>query len=490
MAETSVLSELLYEVVPHWSGRIKKYLPKEEQKSTGLIITPKTVAAEKNKAEKIENADNTSNVSNRPQTPQEASTAPILEGKALEPKSALVGSGVAVKGRGFDEDRPRMRSTGAYPPPTTPPYPGPGPTPDAAAAAKAAALVEAHHSKLLTALHGTSRLDAKPDTSKSRFSSITGPVVYYDGESQHMLCDLWTALNGKRGGLRKEMMGLKRRQQMAPRFLIEVTDSDEDDDGSKKEDGEDDEADPAAEMLRIRMKMERERMKRMNRRAGGPPMGMDALPFKRARTMAGQLPPMPANDKESAEDEKLKTLLEHIDESLDKACKAAETVAFVWLKGDAYDGHLKFILSRLKDVAAKIEESGFVKKEEPAKNQPTDTKMRDVPPAAEESKMAPPANTAKPRPNTPPRIPEATRKKSDTTMRDVDAIAPGVEIDSSERTVVPKQPQRIQRKESGTSSEESKAPSMDEAVDVKPIAVEVPKEHEKTAVAGVGPSQA
>ncbi|RPB22126.1 hypothetical protein L211DRAFT_755003, partial [Terfezia boudieri ATCC MYA-4762] len=167
---------------------------------------------------------------------------------------------------------------------------------------------------------GICRLDAKPQGSKSRFSLLTGPVVMYDGESQRMLNDLWTSLNNQRGGLRREMMAAKRRQElvlprMTPNIAVE-SETDVDGNSSTGKDEEDD-LEHSNEMLRLRLKIEREKIKRMNRRAGG-------------------------------------ALLEGIDENLDKACKVTETVAFVWLKGDLYEEHLKLIVGRLKDTAAKI----------------------------------------------------------------------------------------------------------------------------------------
>ncbi|KAF8443369.1 hypothetical protein BGX38DRAFT_1063439, partial [Terfezia claveryi] len=165
---------------------------------------------------------------------------------------------------------------------------------------------------------GISRLDAKPQGSKARFSSLTGPVIMYDGESQRMLSELWTSLNNQRGGLRRELMAAKRRQEPAlPRMMPNIgveSETDVDGNSSTGKDEEDD-LEHSNEMLRLRLKIEREKMKRMNRRAGG---------------------------------------LEGIDDNLDKACKVTETVAFVWLKGDLYEGHLKLIVGRLKDTVARI----------------------------------------------------------------------------------------------------------------------------------------
>ncbi|KAF8415364.1 hypothetical protein EV426DRAFT_515670, partial [Tirmania nivea] len=177
--------------------------------------------------------------------------------------------------------------------------------------------------KLPPAPHGICRIEAKPDSSKTRFSSITGPVIMYDGESQRMLSELWTSLNIKRGGLRREMMTLKRRQELAsPRMMpkIEVESETEADGNSSTGKDEEDDLEHSSEVLRLRLKMEREKMKLMNRRAGG----------------------------------RLRILLEGIDDNLDKACKVTETVAFVWLKGDGYAGYLKLIVGQLKDTAARI----------------------------------------------------------------------------------------------------------------------------------------
>lgn len=358
-----MLAELMFEVMPIWCEKLGKYIKEAEdrKKSTsGIIITPSGVYAEEDNSPKI-----------------------LTPGIDIDGAAATGGS------------------------------------PGSIDKSKAAENCIPHRKKSLAVPHGICRLDAKPGGSKARFSSLTGPVIMYDGESQHMLNELWTCLNNKRGGLRREMMTVKRRQELAsprPRMMPNICIEVESETDGNSSVGKEDDLEQSNEMLRLRLKMEREKMKRMNRRTGGvggtlvggAPLG--ALTFKRARTMAG--PPVSAGQAvasaPSGLDQKLKTLLEDIDDNLDKACKVTETVAFVWLKGDGYEGHLKLIVGRLKDTVAKIEASGFVppKTEEAspahvAAGSNSDSKAKEMP-----------------APLTSSPCPELGRKKSDATMRD------------------------------------------------------------------------
>ncbi|KAI5785620.1 hypothetical protein DFH27DRAFT_528522 [Peziza echinospora] len=365
MAETTVLAELLHEVVPTWAARLEKYIPTEEAHKATII------------------------------TPTSLSTA--LDGPVDQKMGGMVAdSDVAQMTPDFPAS-PRILSMGS-----------PAPENGKAAATQAALQDPV---KILGATHGVSKMDSKPDLTKSRFSAIDGPVVYYDGESQKMLCDLWTAMNTKRGGLRKEMMGLKKRQQQPKVFSDFSVEPDVPDTKggliteceSNVDVDEDFDGDTAGEMLLLKMKMEREKLKRMSRRAGAPMLGpgMGSLPFKRARTM-DSAPPSAAQGgpkSKGADDEAFKTLLEAVDDNLDKACKVTETAAFVWLKGEVCEGHLRFILSKLRETAARIEKSGFV--EEAKKKEEDEKKKAEGPAAAVVSKPA-----------------EITRRKSDATMRD------------------------------------------------------------------------
>ena len=361
-----MLAELMFEVVPMWCEKLEKYIKEAEdtkKPTSGIIITPSGVGGE---------GDNTSKIQ----------STPGIDGVGESPAYT-------------DKDR----ATGNSIP---------------------------HLKKSLAAPHGICRLDAKPDGSKKRFSSLNGPVVMYDGESQRMLSDLWTSLNNKRGGLRREMMAVKRRQELALPWVmpnIEVESETDADGNSITGKDEENDLEHSSEMLRLRLKMEREKMKRMNRHAGGVGGGLvggaplGALTFKRARTMnmAG-LPVSTAQAVASTpsgiDDQKLGALLESIDDNLDKACKVTETVAFVWLKGDVYDGHLKLIVGRLKDTVVRIKASGFV----PLKTEETASSTPIAQGPNSNSKAMPP-------PPTPSPCPKLSRKKSDSTMRDACAVS-------------------------------------------------------------------
>lgn len=413
-----MLAELILEVVPHWGGRIERYIQEVEDSQKpgfGIIITPSGVETPKAVAPDCDGSSNRRIVS----TP--GIVIPGVAGIAMPPPS-----------------------------PTTLTPGGAEPSYNNATQLK----------KGLGLAHGASRLDARPD-SKSRFSSLTSPAVMYDGESQQMLCDMWTALNNKRGGLRAEMMAIRGRQQVAalppPRPMFEAAIESEDGDGSGGDD-DDEDMEHSAEMLRLRLKMEREKMKRMNRRgppgvtiAGTSSPGMGPLQFRRARIMngpPGAAPPTPPGSQQgekagpsSEDDEKLKELLEAVDDNLDKACKVIETVAFVWLKGDSYDGHLKFILARLKDSLEKIEKSGLVASRGKPKKTAEVTVVAMGPP-----QTPPTTGGISPRP-------EISKKKSDLTMRDAPSLRPS--------QVVPPMEKQLERKNSGSSSDDTVVPSLE-----------------------------
>lgn len=58
---------------------------------------------------------------------------------------------------------------------------------------------------------GPDRQHQAPQQGKVRFSSLTGPVIEYDGDGQLFLFNTWKAIAEQRGGLRKEMMSIKKR---------------------------------------------------------------------------------------------------------------------------------------------------------------------------------------------------------------------------------------------------------------------------------------
>lgn len=387
MAETSVLAELMNDVVPEWCSKLEKYI-KEPEKPVGVIITPSGILEE------------------------EAASGPAVHDSGSSTRRILPdhdeseGGGVAVGGGEYSDKKKA-----------------------AEAAARAQQL-----KRILSVPHGPCRLDAKPETSKLRFSYLTSPTVEYDGESQRMLCEFWTAINNKRGGLRREMMAVKRRQQFAQFSAPSIDTESDGEENSGKDDSDD--MEHSSEILRLRLKMERERMKRMSRRAGDIDISgtssLSSIPFKRARMMGGAGMPgstlaatTTATGKD--EDEKLKALIESVDDELDKACKATETVAFIWLKGDPYEGHLKFIVGRLKDAQNMISSSGFAPLQKP--------NIESV-----DTKIMPPPSTL----TAPSRL-GFTRKKSDATMRDASSIGP----DQAPGTTIPP---HIEIASSGSSS--------------------------------------
>lgn len=400
MAETSALAELVNVIVPQWCANLEKYI-KEPEQPVGVIITPPGIPEE--------------GVSSGPTVHDSgSSTRRILPGR----DESEGGGGIAVGGGEFSIKKKAAET-----------------------AARAQQL-----KNIFSAPHGPCRLDAKPDTSKVRFSYLTSPTVAYDGESQRMLCEFWTAVNNNRGGLRRNMMALKRRQQCAQLSALPIEAESDGEENSGKEDSDD--MEHSSEILKLRLKMEVERMKGMNRRVGGINAGgtpsLSSIPFKRARMMGGAGMPgsalagtTTATATGRDDDEKLKALLESIDDELDKACKATETVAFIWLKGDPYGEHLKFIISRLRAAQSKITSSGFAPCQKP------DVKSAS---AGDTKIMPPPPATL----TTSPRL-DLTRKKSDATMRDACAVsvAPSVGPEQAPGSPIPP---HIENASSGSSS--------------------------------------
>jgi hypothetical protein len=163
---------------------------------------------------------------------------------------------------------------------------------------------------------GSKKMNQKPGATKAKFSSITGPDIYYDGDSQMCLFECWTSLNSKRGALRKEMMSIRRKKVMTlPSASYGYGDSDDDleADDSEREDTEAD-----------RMQREEEERQRLE------------------------------EEKKKKEDEKKSKLLEYIDSCLDKAAKACENAAYLWLKGEGCVGHVVFITQRMMEAVQRI----------------------------------------------------------------------------------------------------------------------------------------
>lgn len=161
-----------------------------------------------------------------------------------------------------------------------------------------------------------SKMNAKPTPPKAKFSAINGPQIYYDGEAQKALFDCWTTLNAKRGQLRKEMMGIRRKKMMS----LPITDygySDESED-------EDAESKPKETLEEKQARLEEEKRKAEEER------------IRQER------------EKKAAE------VLEYIDSCLDKAAKGCENAAFLWLKGEACSGHVNFIAGRMQDAVDRI----------------------------------------------------------------------------------------------------------------------------------------
>lgn len=162
-----------------------------------------------------------------------------------------------------------------------------------------------------------SKMNAKPTPPKAKFSAINGPQIYYDGEAQKALFDCWTTLNAKRGQLRKEMMGIRRKKMMS----LPITDygySDE----SDEEDGESEKPKETPEEKQARLVEEKRKAEE------------ERIRLER--------------EKKAAE------VLEYIDSCLDKAAKGCENAAFLWLKGEACSGHVNFIAGRMQEAVDRI----------------------------------------------------------------------------------------------------------------------------------------
>jgi hypothetical protein len=165
---------------------------------------------------------------------------------------------------------------------------------------------------------GTKKMNQKPGSTKAKFSSITGPDIYYDGDSQACLFECWTSLNAKRGALRKEMMMIRRKKVMTlPSVNYGYGDSDDDleaeDSSEEKEETEED-----------RLQREEEERQRIK------------------------------EEENRKRDEKKGKLLEFIDGCLDKAAKACENAAYLWLKGEGCMGHVVFITQRMMEAVHRV----------------------------------------------------------------------------------------------------------------------------------------
>ncbi|KAA8893181.1 hypothetical protein FN846DRAFT_754658, partial [Sphaerosporella brunnea] len=187
---------------------------------------------------------------------------------------------------------------------------------------------------------GTKKMNQKPGATKAKFSSITGPEILYDGDSQALLFECWTSLNAQRGALRKEMMMIRRKKVMTlPSANYGYGDSEDeleaDDSGEEKEETEED-----------RQKKEREEQQRLEEEA------------------------------KKKEEEKKSKLLEFIDGCLDKAARACENAAYLWLKGEGCMGHVVFITQRMMEAVQRVS----VELQPPAEEDPTlgqDAKVED-----------------------------------------------------------------------------------------------------------------
>ncbi|PWW72492.1 hypothetical protein C7212DRAFT_22109, partial [Tuber magnatum] len=167
---------------------------------------------------------------------------------------------------------------------------------------------------------GRSKMAAKPTCAKQKFSAITGPQIYYDGEAQQAFYDCWTTLNSKRGLLRKEMMAIKRKRVMTLPTHNYGYDDDSEEEGSDKESDQ-----GPKETEEERLKREEEERKKAEE---------ERLKAER--------------EKKAAE------VLEFIDSCLDRASKACENAAFLWLKGDICMGHIAFINLRMQEAMDRI----------------------------------------------------------------------------------------------------------------------------------------
>ncbi|KAF8545279.1 hypothetical protein BDD12DRAFT_811245 [Trichophaea hybrida] len=159
---------------------------------------------------------------------------------------------------------------------------------------------------------GTKKMNAKHGSIKAKFSSITGPDIYYDGGSQKLFFECWTVLNNKRGVLRKEIRLLwQKKVHTLPTANYGNSDNElEADDELEADNGL--EADDELE-------------------------ADDTL--------------------ERRDNEKKSKMFEYIDGCLDKAKKACENAAVVWLKGEGCEDDVKFITAWITQAMQMIETS-------------------------------------------------------------------------------------------------------------------------------------
>ena len=156
---------------------------------------------------------------------------------------------------------------------------------------------------------GIIHMNAKPNSTKAKFSSITGPDIYYDGKSQKSLFDCSTALTAKCSVLRKEIVQIQRKIMVAQSMANY---------GSNDLDDELEAAAEAAESYRCRFDEER-------------------LPAEEARK----------------EEDKSK-VLERIHCSLLAAAQACEEAATDLLKGEGCIFQVDSINANMMDAADQI----------------------------------------------------------------------------------------------------------------------------------------
>lgn len=166
---------------------------------------------------------------------------------------------------------------------------------------------------------GNKKLHQKPGGTKAKFSQITGPDILYDGESQTTLFTCWTAMNTHRGQLRKEMMQIKRKKVMVLPSTTDYGYEESDDEIEADSDAEEQESEEAKA---ARLEEEKRRQ---------------------------------AEEKEKAEAiKRMAVLLEEVDNCLDKAARACENAAFLWLKGEGCAGHIVYINDILDEAVGVI----------------------------------------------------------------------------------------------------------------------------------------
>lgn len=164
---------------------------------------------------------------------------------------------------------------------------------------------------------GNKKLNSKPSSRVARFSTLTGPEIYYDGESQKVWHDTWMGLNQHRGQLQKIM-----RANKPKRLMLLSMDFGGDSDYSSEED---EDGEPEPEEVKEQRREEARKQKE-------------------------------AEKKKAEEDRKKAEISEFIDNCLDKAARASENAAFIWLKGEGVAGHATWVVDRLQDALNKIHE--------------------------------------------------------------------------------------------------------------------------------------